>query len=78
MPATSKAMRRATAIAEHHPEEVYLENKGLLNMSKEQLHDFAKTKEKGLPEHKKPAHHGRHKTSEHAPHGRKPNPRGGY
>lgn len=36
------------AIAEHHPGEVYERNKGLLKMSKKQLHDFASTKEKGL------------------------------
>lgn len=47
------------------------------SMSKEQMHDFAATKEKNKPEHKKEAHHGRHKTSEHAPSGRKPNLRGG-
>lgn len=41
------------AIAEHHPEELQKKNKGLLKMSKSQLHDFAKTKEKGLPMRKK-------------------------
>jgi len=50
MPATSKAIRRATAIAEHHPEELYGRNKSLLNMSKGELHKFASTPEKGLPE----------------------------
>lgn len=58
MPANSKAFRRLTAIAEHDPEAVRPENKGVLGMSKEQLHDFASTPEKGLPEHvstKKPA-----------------------
>ena len=49
MPAKSKAQREAMAIAEHHPEELYGRNKGLLKMSKGQLHDFAATKEKGLP-----------------------------
>jgi hypothetical protein len=49
MPAKSKAQRRAMAIAEHHPEELYERNKGLKKMSKEQLHDFAATKEKKLP-----------------------------
>lgn len=53
MPATSEAQRRAMAIAEHHPEELYSENKGLLKMSKGQLHDFAATPEKGLPHHKR-------------------------
>ncbi len=37
------------AIAEHHPEKLYKRNRGLLKMSKQQLHDFASTKEKGLP-----------------------------
>jgi hypothetical protein len=49
MPAKSVAQRKAMAIAEHHPEELYSRNKSLLNMSHEQLHDFAATKEKGLP-----------------------------
>jgi hypothetical protein len=42
-------MRRASAIAEHHPEKLYEWNKGLLGMTHQQLHDFASTKEKGLP-----------------------------
>lgn len=49
MPAPSKAMRRAAAIAEHHPGQLYVRNRSLLKMSKSQLHDFASTKEKGLP-----------------------------
>lgn len=49
MPATSKAQKTAAAIAEHHPEELYARNKGLLEMSKEQLSHFASTPEKGLP-----------------------------
>jgi hypothetical protein len=53
MPAPSKAMRRASAIAEHHPEELYSRNKGLLGMTHGQLHDFASTSEKGLPKRKK-------------------------
>ena len=39
------------AIAEHHPSEVSEKNKGVLNMSHQQLHDFADTKQAGLPEH---------------------------
>lgn len=50
MPAKSKAQRQVMAIAEHHPDELYDKNKGLLSMSHKQLHDFADTKEKGLPE----------------------------
>lgn len=49
MPAVSKAQRRAMAIAEHHPEKTYARNRGLLKMTKGQLHDFAATKEKNLP-----------------------------
>jgi hypothetical protein len=48
MPAVSKAQRRAMAIAEHHPKKLRGKNRGLLKMTKEQLHDFASTKEKGL------------------------------
>jgi len=42
------------AIAEHSPGKLYDRNKGLLKMSHSQLHDFAATKRKGLPERKKP------------------------
>ncbi len=57
MPALSKAMRKVAAIAEHHPEKLYERNKGMAKMSKEELHKFASTKEKGLPEHKKSKGH---------------------
>ncbi len=40
------------AIAEHHPSELYPRNRGLLKMKKSQLHEFADTKESGLPERK--------------------------
>ena len=50
MPATSKAQQIAMAIAEHAPGKLYARNKGMLKMSHEQLHDFAATKRKGLPE----------------------------
>ena len=49
MPATSEAQRRAMAIAEHHPSELYGRNQGLLDMTHKQLHDFASTKETNLP-----------------------------
>jgi hypothetical protein len=52
MPATSVKQRRAMAIAEHHPEELYGRNKSLLSMTKGQLHDFATTSESDLPESK--------------------------
>ena len=54
MPAKSKKQRRAMAIAEHHPEKLYKRNRGMLEMEKSELHDFAETREKGLPR-KKPA-----------------------
>lgn len=53
MPAKSKAQRRAMAIAKHHPRKLYKRNKGLLKMNKAKLHEYAKTKEKGLPRKKK-------------------------
>lgn len=53
MPAESKKQRRMMAIAEHAPEKLYKRNKGVLEMSKSQLHDFAVTKEKKLPSKKR-------------------------
>jgi hypothetical protein len=50
MPAKSKAQQEAMAIAEHSPGKLHAKNKGLLKMSHSQLHDFAATKRKGLPE----------------------------
>jgi hypothetical protein len=55
MPAESTAQREVMAIAEHHPEKLHAENRGLLSMSHSQLHDFAATSEKHLPEHVKPS-----------------------
>jgi len=49
MPAVSEKQRRLMAIAEHHPEKLQAKNKGVLKMSKGQLHDFASTSEKNLP-----------------------------
>jgi len=53
MPAPSKAMRQAAAIALHHPGKLYKRNREMLGMTQAQLHDFASTKEKGLPRKKK-------------------------
>jgi len=53
MPSKSVAQRKAMAIAEHSPSKLYGRNKGLADMTKKQLHDFAKTKEKGLPRKKR-------------------------
>jgi len=50
MPAVSVAQRRLFALAEHHPEELSAKNKGLASLGKEKLHEFADTKEKGLPQ----------------------------
>lgn len=44
MPAASTAQRQMMAIAEHNPSKLYKKNKGVLKMSKGQLHDFAATK----------------------------------
>jgi uncharacterized protein YjiK len=47
MPAKSESQRRLMAIAEHNPSALYSKNKGVLNMSHSQLHDFASTKNAG-------------------------------
>jgi len=52
MPAVSKKQQIAMAIAEHEPEKLYAQNKGMLNMTQSQLHDFAATKRSGLPQSK--------------------------
>lgn len=44
MPAVSDKQRKLMAIAEHHPSEVSAKNRGVLKMSKSQLHDFAATR----------------------------------
>lgn len=49
MPSVSTAERRATAIALHHPEQLFPRNRGLLRMTHAQLRGFARTKETGLP-----------------------------
>lgn len=67
MPAKSKAQREAMAIAEHHPNELHKENRGMLKMSKSQLHDFATTKETHMPTHV--THASEHlQTPHHEPH----------
>lgn len=53
MPATSKAQRRMMAIAEHHPEQLFKRNRGVLKMSEGQMHEFASTAEAGLPRRSK-------------------------
>lgn len=49
MPAKSQAQRKAVAIAEHTPGKLFKRNKSLLSMDASDKHDFASTKEKGLP-----------------------------
>lgn len=49
MPAESQKQQIAMAIAEHHPEKLHAENKGMLSMSHKQLHDFASTPRHNLP-----------------------------
>uniref|UniRef100_A0A6H2A633 DUF3008 domain-containing protein n=1 Tax=viral metagenome TaxID=1070528 RepID=A0A6H2A633_9ZZZZ len=51
-PAKSKKQRRLMAIAKETPEKLYKRNRGVTKMSKKQLGDFARTKEKGLPNKK--------------------------
>lgn len=41
MPSVSEKQRVAMAIAEHEPHKLFARNRGMLSMSKEQLHDFA-------------------------------------
>jgi len=51
MPAKTEKQREMFAIAEHNPEKLHKKNRGLLKMSKSQLHDFAATK--GLSKQKR-------------------------
>jgi hypothetical protein len=53
VPAKSKKQRKMMSIAEHHPEKLYKKNRNVLKMSSQDLHDFASTKEKGLPKKRK-------------------------
>lgn len=50
MPAVSKKQQIAMAVAEHQPQKLYGRNQGLLAMTREQLHDFAATPRRELPE----------------------------
>ena len=53
MPARSGAQQKLFAIAEHKPNELYKKNRSLLRLTHAQLHDFAATPRKGLPEKNK-------------------------
>jgi len=52
MPSVSKSQRRLFGLAEHHPGLLYKKNASLGKLSHAQIHDFADTKEAGLPERK--------------------------
>lgn len=49
MPAESMAQAMAARIAKHAPGKLYARNRGMLDMSKADLHKYAKTKSKGMP-----------------------------
>lgn len=49
MPAVSKKQRKMMGIAEHHPEMLHKKNRGVMQMSPKQMHEFAATPEHGLP-----------------------------
>jgi hypothetical protein len=52
MPSSTQKQRKMMAIAEHEPSKLYKRNRGVLKMSKAQLHDFAtkaKNSTKGSP-----------------------------
>jgi hypothetical protein len=51
MPARSVAQRKLIAIALHHPGKVKAKNRSILSMKREDMHDFAATKETGLARH---------------------------
>lgn len=55
MPSVSQAQQKLMALAEHNPSAVSEKNAGVLKMSHDQLHGYAATPEKGLPEHVKHA-----------------------
>ena len=50
MPAVSRKQRIAMSIAEHNPKELYKRNQDMMRMTQRQLHDYASTSERDLPE----------------------------
>ena len=79
MPSTSRRQRRAAAIAEHaSPDEIAQAGPAVQQMAagmdKSQLHDFAATPEKKLPEK---VHHKKHR-GDHRSGGRQKKERGDY
>lgn len=55
MPSISKSQQALFAIAEHSPEKLHKENKGLAKLSHKTLHEFASGSEAGKPEHVGPS-----------------------
>ena len=53
MPAESKAQHRLIGLAMHNPGKVSRKNRGILSMSRDDMEDYASTKEKGMPMHKR-------------------------
>jgi hypothetical protein len=53
MPGVSKDQVVAMRIAEHDPDKLYKRNRNLLSLTHQQMHDFASTPTKDLPEKKK-------------------------
>ncbi len=51
-PAVSKSQGRMMRIAEHEPGKLYARNKDVAKMKPGALHEYAQTKEKGLPKKK--------------------------
>ncbi len=49
MPAVSQKQATAMRIAESNPSKLHKENRGMLRMAHDKLHDFASTPSKGLP-----------------------------
>lgn len=54
MPAESKNQQIVAAIAKHTPWKLYKRNRGMADMTDEQLTEFASTPRKNLPEKKTP------------------------
>lgn len=49
MPSKTEKQRQMMAIAEHHPGKLYKRNRGVLKMSKQQLHEFASSTKSSPP-----------------------------
>lgn len=51
MPPRSRVQAITAAIAEHEPEKLNPENRGMLSMTQKQLSEYASGRRKGLPDH---------------------------